>query len=246
MARQIVVAPIRENGFLMQLVGLTPEDHGALLVRPTQRETRRFVEIMAAEFAAAAVCCPILFVKNAETGSFYAGAMFGFHEGAPLTGTEPGQVDPFVSLDRKRAGFYISGEHIAIDEASDRFSRSEGDPLFHTDGTPAPALRAIQAVLTQLHRGKVETDAFVNVMLGLKLIEPISVSLSFDDGQRLALQGLYTIGLDGLAELDDATVLTLFRSGHLQLAYTVALSARQIPVMAARHNARLAADLDRP
>ena len=210
------------------------------MVRPAPRESRRFVEIVAAEFAAASACCPVLFVKNAETGTFYAGAMFGFHEGASLIGAEAGQPDPFVSLDRRRAGFYISGDHVAIDESNARFSRAEGEPLFHTDGTPAPALRGIQGVLTQLHQGKAETEAFIQRMLLLKLIEPISVSLSFDDGQTLALQGLYTIGLDGLAELDDAIVLSLFRAGHLQLAYTVALSARQIPVMAARHNARLA------
>jgi hypothetical protein len=230
----------------MQLVGLNPEEHGALMVRPAPRELRRFVEIVAAEFAAAAACCPVLFVKKAETGAFYAGAMFGFYEGAPLVGVEPGQRDPFVSLDRRRTGFYISGDHIVIDESNARFSRADGEPLFHSDGTPTPALRGIQGVLTQLHQGKIETEAFIQRMLALKLIEPISVSLSFDDGQTLALQGLYTIGLDGLAELDDATVLSLFRAGHLQLAYTVALSARQIPVMAARHNARLASGQDRP
>ena len=76
--------------------------------------------------------------------------------------------------------------------------------------------------------------------MDLKLVEPIDISLSFDDGQKLSLQGLYTIGLDGLSELDDPTVVSLFRAGHLQLAYTVALSARQLPVMAARHNSRLA------
>ncbi|HEU4652064.1 MAG TPA: SapC family protein [Croceibacterium sp.] len=222
----------------MQLVGLNPEEHGDLHVRAAPPEDRRFVEIVADEFAAAAACCPILFVKNAETGAFYAGAMFGFAEGEPLTAGDAGQ---FVPLDRKRAGFFISGDHIAIDEQCARFSRSEGEPLFHADGSPAPALRAIQAVLTQLHRGKAETDAFIRTMLDLKLIEPISVSLKFDDGQKLELHGLYTIGLDGLAELDDASVVSLFRSGHLQLAYTVALSARQIPLMAARHNARLSA-----
>ena len=78
-------------------------------------------------------------------------------------------------------------------------------------------------------------------MLDLRLIEPMDIALNFDDGQKLSLQGLYTIGLDGLNELDDATVLELFRAGHLQLAFTVALSARQLPVMAARHNARLSA-----
>jgi hypothetical protein len=223
----------------MQLVGLNPHDHGDLSIRSVPRETRRFTEIVASEFAGAAVCCPIFFAKNADTGELYAGALFGFEEGSPLTGGPGDQTEPFVSLDRKRAGFYIATDHIAIDEACPRFSRTEGEPLFQSDGSPAPALRAVQAVLTQLHSGKSETDAFIKAMMDLRLIEPIDVSLSFDDGERLSLQGLYTIGLDGLGELDDATVVSLFRAGHLQLAYTVALSSRQLPVMAARHNSRL-------
>lgn len=224
---------------VMELVGLNPEDHADLSVLPIQRESRRFTEIVASEFAAAAVCCPIFFAKNAETGEFYAGALFGFEDNEQLTGGEADQIDPFVSLDRRRAGFYIAGDHIAIDETSPRFSRTHGEPLFQSDGSPAPALRSIQSVLTQLHTGKRETESFIKAMMDLRLIEPIDISLSFDDGQRLSLQGLYTIGLDGLAELDDATVVSLFRSGHLQLAYSVALSARQLPVMAARHNSRL-------
>lgn len=225
----------------MELIGLDPDKHGDLAIRPVQRETRRFTEIVVSEFAAAAVCCPIFFAKNAETGEFYSGAMFGFVEGSPLTGGEADGIDPFISLDRKRAGFYISGDHIAIDAAHPRFTRTGGQPLFQTDGSPAPALRAIQATLTQLHTGKTETTAFIDAMMALRLIEPIDVSLRFDDGQKLSLQGLYTIGLDGLNELDDATVMSLFRAGHLQLAYTVALSARQVSVMAARHNSRLSA-----
>ena len=223
----------------MPLVGLNPVDHADLAVRSTPPETRRFTEIVASEFAAAAVCCPIFFAKNADTGEVYAGALFGFADGSPLTGGEADQIDPFVSLDRKRAGFYIAGDHIAIDETNPRLCRTEGEPLFQSDGSPAPALRAIQAVLTQLHAGKKETDAFIEAMMNLRLIEPIDVALSFDDGEKLSLQGLYSIGLDGLGELDDATVLSLFRAGHLQLAYTVALSTRQLRVMAARHNARL-------
>lgn len=229
----------------MDLVGLNPEDHRDLCVKPAPPETRRFTEIVASEFAAAAVCCPIFFTKNAETGEFYAGALFGFSEGRTLTGGEADQIEPFVSLDRKRSGFYIAGDHIAIDGTSPRFSRDVGEPLFQSDGTPAPALRAVQGVLTQLHSGKAETAAFIEAMIDLRLIEPIDISLSFDDGQKLSLQGLYTIGLDGLNELDDGTALKLFRSGHLQLAYTVALSSRQVAVMAARHNARLTAGTSR-
>ena len=77
-----------------------------------------------------------------------------------------------------------------------------------------------------------------------KLIEPIDVSLNFDDGERLTLQGLYTVSLDRLRDLDDAAALGLFRAGHLQLAYTMAASLKQIGRLAHIRNRRL--DLRRP
>lgn len=225
---------------MQELAELNPEEHGPLRVRQPAPETRCFVEIVAAEFAAAATCCPIFFTKNPDTGVLYPGAMFGFRSGEILVGAPSDGPAPFVPLDRKRSGFYIAGDRIAIDESSKRFSRTDGEPLFESDGTPAPALRAIQAVLTQLHQGQAETQAFTKTMLDLKLIEPIDISLSFDDGEKLILKGLYTISLDALKELDDSTIVALFRSGHLQLAYTIALSSRQVRLMAARRNHRLA------
>jgi hypothetical protein len=66
------------------------------------------------------------------------------------------------------------------------------------------------------------------------------VSLSFDDGERLRLEGLYTVSRDALRELDDVHVLRLFRSGHLQLAYTIAGSINQLAVLAHLRNRKLA------
>ena len=77
-------------------------------------------------------------------------------------------------------------------------------------------------------------------LLGARLIEPIDVSLSFDDGERLRLDGLYTVSRDALAELDDATALSLFRAGHLHHAYTLVNSLAQIALLAHRRNERLA------
>ena len=84
-----------------------------------------------------------------------------------------------------------------------------------------------------------ETDRFLAAMLADKLVEPVDITLSFDDGERLQLDGLYTISLDAIADLDDAAALRLFRAGHLQLAYAMAGSLRQVAVLAKRRNDRL-------
>src|SRR3546814_9760954 len=106
--------------------------------------------------------------------------------------------------------------------------------MFDDDGQPARLVRHIQRVLGQLTVGIEESDAFIAALLAHKLIESIDISLRFDDGETLRLEGLYSIGLDALHDLDDAAVLDLFRLGHLQLAYTMIGSLKQIPVLAER------------
>jgi len=91
-----------------------------------------------------------------------------------------------------------------------------------------------------LHEGIKQTAGLVRDLMNLKLLEPIDVSLSFDDGQRLKLEGLYTVSRDSLRELEDVHVLRLFRSGHLQLAYTIAGSLNQLAVLAHVRNRKLA------
>jgi hypothetical protein len=95
------------------------------------------------------------------------------------------------------------------------------------------ALRRIQRTLGQLKAGLDMTDRFIHALAELKLIEPIDISLNFDTGgERLTLQGLYTVSLDGLRALNDAAALRLLRAGYLQLAYTMSTSLEQLPVLA--------------
>jgi hypothetical protein len=199
------------------------------------------VEITTDEFTLAAATCPILFAKNPETGAFYAGAMFGFKPGENLLLGPEGRPPPYIPLERQRAGFYVSGELIAIDLDDPRFTSSDpsGERLFEEGGQPGPVLRQMQRILGQLVRGKRDTDDFIAGLLEMKLLEPIDVSLQFDDGEKLLLDGLYTVSLDTLRELDDQVVLKLFRNGHLQLIYALSGSLRQISVLAERRNRML-------
>ena len=216
---------------------LNPQTHGQLRLRKSQEPAPHFVQIVPSEFAVAATCCPILFTKEAATGSFYAGAIFGFKAAENLLDTleERGVFNPLML---QREGFFLSEQHIAIDRGHSRFSAQEGDSLFDESGQPGAALRAIQRILGEIHTGLEQGKAFIAALADLRLIETIDISLKFDDGERLTLQGLYTVSLDRLREIDDAAAIRLFRAGHLQLAYTMAASLKQIGRLARLRNDR--------
>ena len=224
---------------MAELEPLNAEYHRPLRVGAPVPDGRNFVQIVASEFAAAAALCPILFSKSPDTGQFYAGAMLGFRPEEPSLVSD----DAFVPLDIERQAFFISGEYIAIDPEHPRFGGADGQPLFEEDGQPGDRLRRIQRALAQLSLGVEPTQSFIRALLELKLIEPIDISLRFDDGETLQLQGLYTIARDSLHDLSDAEALKLYRERHLQLAYTMLASLEQIGLMAERRNRRLAQGL---
>ena len=216
---------------MMNLELLDPQSHRYLRLRPAA-DKPHFVQVVAGEFSAAAASCPILFTKEAATGRFFAGALFAFKPGESFLHDET-QWRGFSPLSLQRDGFFISGEQIAIDRNSARFSETEGEPLFDGASQPATALRRMRRTLGQLKAGLETTERFIHALTELKLIESIDISLSFDTGgERLTLQGLYTVSLDGIRALSDADALRLFRAGHLQLAYTMSASLEQLPVLA--------------
>jgi hypothetical protein len=210
---------------------LNAQNHRHLRLGPTSGAAPHFVQIVTGEFAEAAASCPILFTKDAATGNFYAGAMFGFKPGESFLEDVTARGG-FRPLSLQRDGFFVSGEHIAIDRNNARFSETEGEPLFDEAGHPSVCLRQIQRVLGQLQAGIEATSVFIRALSDLKLIESIDVSLTFDGGELMTLQGLYTVSLDAIREVDDAAAMRLLRSGHLQLAYTMNASLKQIPILA--------------
>jgi hypothetical protein len=220
---------------------LNTESHRDLRIRADVGAHPHFVMIGINEFPAAASVCPILLAKDPATGEFYAAALFGFQPGEVLVeGANEGNA-AFRPLDLQRQGFLTADENIAVDTGHPRFGEGATIALFEADGTPTNALRKIQQALGQLVAGVEATRAFFRELLRLKLIEPIDISLKFDDGQKLSLDGLYTVSRDGLAELDDAEIVALFRKGYLQAALCMTLSLSQIAVLARHRNQRLTA-----
>jgi hypothetical protein len=232
----------REIGMPERLELLNAEAHKGLRMHPhPQGAHPHFVSLVIKEFQAAAITCPIFLAKDASTGQFYAAALFGFEPGEILADCPAGAVPGFRPLELLRQGFFASDENIAIDVAHPRFGTGATRPLFEPDGAPSNMLRQIQRVIGELAAGIDQTRLFIDEMLRLKLIEPIDVSFSFDDGERLSLNGLYTVSRDALNGLDDRDVVGLYRAGHLQAALCMSVSLGQVALFAERRNARLTA-----
>jgi hypothetical protein len=226
-----------------QLEVLNSAAHAALRMHASPTEHPHFVPIGLNEFSRAAAVCPIFFAKDAATGEFYAAAMFGFRPGELLMEEARSGAAAFRPLDVQRQGFFIVGDDIAVDRNHPRFASNAATSLFDESGEPSDALRGIQRAIGQLKMGIDATQGFIRELLALKLIEPIDINLSFDDGEKMQLDGLYTVSRDNLAELEDSQILGLFRKGFLQAVYTIVVSLEQVNTLARRRNRQQAVPL---
>ena len=200
---------------------LNPKTHGQLRLRPAAEAAPHFVQVLAPEFQVAATCCPILFTKDPETGSFYAGAMFGFKPGENLLGSAEDRGG-FHPLMLQREGFFMS----------ERTHRHRSRPCALQRARRRAAVRRSPtagelAARDPTHAGRDPSGLERNEVIhrrprGAQADRADRHLAGFANGERLTLQGLYTVSLDRLRDVDDAAALALFRAGHLQLAYTMA------------------------
>jgi hypothetical protein len=125
---------------------------------------------------------------------------------------------------------------LAIDLDHPRVAQSGDQALFREAGEPGSYLQTIMGLMRELRPGLERTRIFIDTLLGLKLIEPVTISARFDDGTDREFTGLYTINRDQLKELADAAALDLFRRGYLQLIYLMLVSLQHVSALAQRKN----------
>jgi hypothetical protein len=219
---------------------LNSQGHRHLRIQPGASarygDNQRFVSVILGEFPHLAAHYPILLSKDSNTGAFFVGAMLGFDEGENLFLDSRG-METYRPLNLQRGPFFTSDNDLAIDLDSPRIDDG-GVALFTDAGEPTQYLQSIMALFRDVTRGLALTKTFVDTVVGMKLVEPIDISVALDDGKR-NLTGLYTINEEVLRALLDESVLGFFRNGYLQLMYLMLASLKQLPVLARRKNALL-------
>jgi hypothetical protein len=225
---------------MSNIVLLDSQSHRKLRVhsRPAAHygDNQRFVAVVVNEFHALAMHYPILFSKDADTGQFYCGAMMGFDSGENLFLEEHRTLGVYRPLNLQRGPFLTSGSDLAIDLDHPRVAQSGDQALFSDAGEPTGYLQSVMGLMRELRPGLERTRIFIDTLLHLTLIEPVTISARFDDGADREFTGLYTINRDQLKELADAAVIDLFRRGYLQLMYLMLASLKHVSTLAQKKN----------
>lgn len=225
---------------MSNIVLLDSQSHRKLRVhaRPAAAcgDNQRFVAVVVNEFPLLAMSYPILFSKDADTGQFYCGAMMGFDSGENLFAEEQRASSAYRPLNLQRGPFHTAGSDLAIDLDHPRVSPSGDQELFTDAGEPSSYLRSIMGLMRELRPGLERTRIFIETLMSLGLIEPMTITARFDDGLKREFTGLYTVNRDRLSELADAAVLDLFRRRYLELIYLLLGSLNHVSDLAQRKN----------
>jgi hypothetical protein len=142
--------------------------------------------------------------------------------------------DPLIVIDAQWSG-WVDGESGGSDGAA------PAEPLFDAAGEPAPVLKKVQAFLDNFRQETVRTGVFGNRLLELGLLQEMRFDATLPSGEKLVVDGFLALDTKKFAELPDALLGELHRSGVLGLLHLQQVSLGNIQRLVERRIATLPA-----
>jgi hypothetical protein len=236
-------------------------DHA--LLDSTRHRDLRIRTARGADLGDAVMCCiavptefrqiegdyPILFQLDAERDSFTALAMFGFENGENLFLDSERWDAEYVPLAIDIQPFLIGGspdqdapKQVHVDLAGARVvaGEAEGMRVFDDDGRPTPYLESIADKLGALDAGYRRSSDFFAALRRYRLLEPLTLEITLDDGSTNRLVGFHVIDEARLAELDAEALGQLSDDDHLLPIFMALASLGRLRDLIARKNKRVA------
>ena len=216
----------------MRLVELSRSEHAGLRIRTDRVEAtaseQHLVPVVVSEFRKAAIQYPLVFAKHPETGRFAPYVLNGLavKENLFWTGTELDAA--YVPLNIRRQPFYAPDNVLCIDLDSPCVDTSGRHSLVNPDGTDSAYLKEMLSILAELIAGKAATEQFIATLLSLELLTPMLLDILLEDKTPLQLHGLYGLDEERFRQLGEGELIKLWKSGHLDLIYSVLLASGQI------------------
>jgi len=194
---------------------------------------------------------PLFFIRNKDEGGFEPVALLGFEDRENLFLEEDGWDADYVPLSIERQPFLIGFQqqvidgvptnapvvHIDLDHPS--VSETEGERVFLPHGGESPLLERITSVLMTVHEGHEAAKSLSEMLVGVELIESLTLEARLGDGSMQSLKGLYTINEDRLQDLNANALEALHRKGHLRDVYMMLASLPNVARLIERKNRRL-------
>lgn len=208
--------------------------------------------VFPAEFGHLQAEYPLFFTKNADSGHFETIALLGFSGNENLYLGADGWRANYIPMTIERQPFLIGFQeqydngvpvqmpvvHLDLDHPS--VSKTEGTAVFLAHGGESPFLERINSILLAVHQGHEISQVFSQLLVGLELIESLTLEVEFDDHSKHSLTGLYTIDEDKLRGLNANSLEVLHKKGHLHDIYMILASLPNLAKLIERKNQLLA------
>lgn len=117
---------------------------------------------------------------------------------------------------------------VVIDEAWVGWSRTEGEPLFETEGKPGKHLAAMRDHLEKLEAEIQRTRVFGEMLMDAGLLGAMRFDATLPDGRSLSVDGFLALDEKAFAALPDEKLLQLHKSGALALIHAHQISMRHM------------------
>ena len=194
---------------------------------------------------------PIVFTKNPETGQFQAVALLGFEVDENLYLTDEGWDAMYIPLSIVRQPFLIGFQQnneegvtsvepvISVNMDSPRISETQGEPVFLEHGGNSEYLEQINSLLKIVHEGHERNQDFVDMLLGMDLLESFVLDVELNDGSEHGMSGFYTINETSLRGLTGDDLVILNNNGYLEAVYMAIASLANISTLVEKKNRKM-------
>ncbi len=137
---------------------------------------------------------------------------------------------PFVfaetGADKQTLTLCIDEDHAGVN------TEGRGERLFDSTGERTQYLSNMLKFVTDFETQHSLTREFCKRLVALKLLEPAVATVTLPDKQTLTVTGFHRVNRDKLRELDDTTVVELFRNDMLGLIHTHLASLAHLATLA--------------
>jgi hypothetical protein len=183
-------------------------------------EKQHIAPITAREFAQAATSYPVVFVKDPDVEHYRSVIMLGLESGENLYYGEKrwnalfvpqsiGMVPFALGLDPEKEKTLTT----CIDLDSPFVGEDKENALFDENGKETEFFNNVQESLGRLYESEVATEKFIKEIVENDLLQELELNITFADGERKKLVGVYTINEEKMQNLPDEKVLDFYKRG---------------------------------
>lgn len=243
-----------ETPILAPPVSLSADNHTGVRIKDIGNANHiannHFAKVYTPEFSKAGVDYPVIFIKEPETGVFFAAGMWGVEPGENLLVEDGVWKGGYFPASVRCYPFAIQQDpetkdrlFIGIYEDADVANKEEGNLIFNDDGTETEWMVNVKEFLVRVFQQEEMTKVFVKSLDDLDLLVPQTLTLNdAKTGEKHDISGFYIVDKEKLIALPDDKLLELRKSGALEVIHNHIMSLESLDKLLRKKNINTPAD----